>query len=214
MHNLKIGHLLKILEKTDLVFEGSFKFDINPAYLKGKGEDLLSETFSLLGGTGSLPVLEKVKFDFKINRFVFLYDDAVHFNRYRLHSLKSSLYENFTFSWVDGYKRLCRSFEKECLKAGLQQRIWEGPPLAQKAFGHCEQPGDLSGNGSSGWKLNAYNDVQYDLLSRLHGYKLIRIPMYENLMIGGGLKKIDDLLLRPSDEIHQGVINWINRKMV
>lgn len=213
MHHLKIDHLLAVLQKAELDFEQEFKLAVNPAYLKGKGEELLSESFSLLGGKGKAPLLDNLKFDFKINRFVFLYDDAVHFNRYRLLTLKSSVYNIFSFSWTDAYKRLCRNFEKECLKSGLQERIWKGPPLASKVFGPSDIPGDLSGFGSSGWKLNAYNDVQYDLLSRLHGYKLIRIPMYENLMIGGGLKKIDDLLLQPSESTYPGIVNWIKRKM-
>jgi aryl-phospho-beta-D-glucosidase BglC (GH1 family) len=115
---------------------------------------------------------------------------------------------------VDSYKRLCRNFERECLKAGLQDRIWNGPPIASKIFGKSEEYGDLSGNGSAGWKLNAYNDVQYDLITRLHGFKLVRIPVYENLMTGGSLKKIDDLLLNPKEENQKILVNWISRKLI
>lgn len=88
------------------------------------------------------------------------------------------------------------------------------PPIAERIFGKSEAIGELTGNGSAGWKLNAYNDAQYDLLSRLHGYKLIRIPMYENLMIGGSLKKIDDLLLHPSESHRDAIVAWLNRKLV
>lgn len=114
---------------------------------------------------------------------------------------------------MDGYKRLCRNHERDCLKTGLQERIWNGPPIAAKTFGKSEEPGDLSGNGSAGWKLNAYNDVQYDLVSRLHGFKLLRVPVYENIMIGGSLKKIDDLLLHPKEEYRAGIRNWFLRKI-
>lgn len=213
MHLLKVNHLYEILKTSDLELDFEFLLEVNPDFLKGKGEVLLHEVFDTLGGKGKLPLLERLKFDFKIQRFVFIYDDEVHFNRYRLSTLKSSIYELFSYSWVDAYKRLCRTYEKDCQKAGMQERIWFGPPIAEKAFGKSEEPGDLSGNGASGWKLNAYNDAQYDLLSRLHGYKLIRIPMYENLMISGSLKKIDDLLLNPNDASKQAIINWISRKI-
>lgn len=214
MHQIKLKHLLAALSLSDLPVEADFYLEVNPSYLIGKGEKLLTALFEELQGKGKLPVLEKLKIDFKINRFLFVYDDEVHFNRYRLSTLKSELYSTFSYPWVDSYKRLCRNFERECLKAGLQERIWNGPPIASKVFGKSEEYGDLSGNGSAGWKLNAYNDAQYDLLTRLHGFKLVRIPVYENLMTGGSLKKIDDLLLNPKEENQQILVNWISRKLI
>ncbi|SMD45101.1 hypothetical protein SAMN00777080_3743 [Aquiflexum balticum DSM 16537] len=214
MHQIKVQHLITILRLSDLPVEADFNLEVNPSYLNGKGETLLKAVFEDLKGKGRMPILERLKIDFKINRFLFVYDDAVHFNRYRLSTLKSELYSTFSYPWVDSYKRLCRNFERECLKAGLQDRIWNGPPIASKVFGKSEEYGDLSGNGSAGWKLNAYNDVQYDLITRLHGFKLVRIPVYENLMTGGSLKKIDDLLLNPKEENQQMLLNWISRKLI
>ncbi|ERM82599.1 hypothetical protein P872_04610 [Rhodonellum psychrophilum GCM71 = DSM 17998] len=213
MHNLKVNHLIQILEEAAVELEEAFIFQVNPEFLKGKGEILLSEAFAALGGEGQPILLDSLKFDFKINRFLFLYDDEVHFNRYRLSTLKTGIYDVFSFYWADAYKRQCRTFERECLKVGLQERIWNGPPIAAKVFGKGEEFGDLSGNGSPGWKLNAYNDAQYDLMSRLHGYKLIRISVYENIMTGGSLKQIDGLLLNPKEENHKAISNWLLRKM-
>ncbi|WP_291787830.1 hypothetical protein [Cecembia sp.] len=214
MHSLKINHLAEILKLSELPIEQDFCLEINNRFIEGKGEDFLKELFECLGGRGNFPLLDRIKFDFKINRYVFIYDDAVHFNRYRLNSLKTSIYQTFAFPWADIYKRLCRNYEKECLKAGVQERIWKGPPIAGRIFGNSELAGDLSGNGASGWKLNAYNDAQYDLISRLHGYKLVRIPMYENLMIGGSLKRIDELLLRPTEDNSKAILSWLNRKIL
>ncbi|WP_200979028.1 hypothetical protein [Echinicola sp. 20G] len=214
MHQLKVKNLVQILLDNDLDVEEDFKLETNHNLLDEKAQDLMGDLFAKAGGSGNYVMLERLKFDFRIDRFLFLYDDAVHFNRYRLNTLKSSLYEVFTYSWVDSYKRLCRTFEKECLKSGLQERIWNGPTIAKQCFGSSEEAGDLSGNGSSGWKLNAYNDAQYDLLSRLHGYKMIRIPMYENIMTGGSLKRIDQLLINPKEENQKAIINWLQRKLV
>lgn len=198
-------------EKIDVVPE--FQLEVQQEHLDGKGDGLLQGVYEELGGNEAPPLLKRLKIDFKIDRHFFLYDDAYHFNRYRLLTLKSDVYSIFTFPWKTNYLRLCRNHERECLLSGLQERIWNGPPLAGACFGKSEEPGDLSGNGSSGWKLNAYNDVQYDLITRLQGYKIIRIPAYENLMIGGSLKKIDQLLLNPNEAILKSIASWLVRKM-
>ncbi|PRY90444.1 DUF7255 family protein [Mongoliibacter ruber] len=213
MHLLKVQNLIQVISLEIEDIEIDFQLEVNGKYLEGKGEKLLDGIFQSLNGNGKLPLLERLKFDFKINRFLFLYDDEVHFNRYRLNTFKTDLYDTFSFQWLESYKRLCRTYERDCMKAGMQERIWNGPPIASKVFGKSEEFGDLSGNGSSGWKLNAYNDAQYDLLSRLHGYKMVRIPQYETLMIGGSLKKVDDLLRNPKEEHQKGIVNWLKRKM-
>jgi hypothetical protein len=213
MHQLKVDNLLEVLKESDLVLDYQFRLEVNAQYIREKEQNLLREALDLLGGKGHVPTLDTLKFDFKIGRQVFVYDDEAHFNRYRLNTFKSDIYDVFSFPWLEAYKRLCRNHEKDCLKTGMQERLWNGPPIAAKIFGKSEEPGDLSGNGSSGWKLNAYNDVQYDLVSRLHGFKLVRIPVYENIMIGGSLKKIDDLLLHPKEEYRTGIRNWFLRKV-
>ena len=214
MHHLKIKALLNILEAGEVDFDPDFSLEVPRNLLDEKARGFLKEVYDELGGKGDTIYLDKLKFDFKINRFLFLYDGSHHFNRYRLMSLKTKIYDEFTFSWLDSYKRLCRTYEKDCLKGGIQERVWEGPPLASRCFGDAEEPGDLSGNGSPGWKLNAYNDVQYDLISRLSGYKIIRLPMYENIMMSGSLKRLDQLLLTQSPEINKSVVSWLKRKMV
>ena len=214
MHHLKIKALLGVLDAGEVDYEKEFRLELSRNLLDDKAKGLIKEVYDGFGGKGAPVYLDRLKFDFKINRFLFLYDGAHHFNRYRLTSLKSSIYEEFTFNWLDSYKRLCRTYEKDCLKGGIQERVWSGPPLASRCFGDAEEPGDLSGNGSPGWKLNAYNDMQYDLISRLSGYKIIRLPMYENIMMSGSLKRLDQLLLTQPEEIHKSIVNWLKRKMV
>jgi hypothetical protein len=213
VRSLKVNNLIQILQEAGVDLEEFFLIEVNNEFLKGKGEALLAEVFVSLGGKGEPVLLNNLKFDFKINRFLFLYDDEVHFNRYRLKTFKTKMYDIFSFYFLEAYKRQCRTFERECLKVGLQERIWNGPPIAAKVFGKGEEAGDLTANGSPGWKLNAYNDAQYDLLSSLHGYKLIRISVYENIMTGGSLKQIDGLLLKPKEENQKAITNWLLRKM-
>lgn len=214
MHHLKVKALLNALETADVPVEEEFNFAVNPQLWDKRADDLLREVYEELGGIGDPVHLTRLKFDFKLDRFLFLYDGESHFNRYRLNTFKTDIYRQFTFNWVDVYKRLCRNYERDCLKAGMQERIWKGPPLALRCFGHPGEAGDLSGNGASGWKLNAYNDVQYDLISRLSGYKIIRLPMYESIMFSGSLKRLDQLLAKPQEATTKAIVNWLKRKMV
>ncbi|PZX55428.1 hypothetical protein LV84_02566 [Algoriphagus ratkowskyi] len=201
-----------ILREGDVDFERDFDLEIEPNYLDQKGQKWLAEIFTDLGGIGAIPLLQKLKFDFKINRNLFVYDAEYHFNRYRLLTFRSDLYSELNFPFLETQKRLCRSYEKECLKVGMQERIWSGAPIAKHSFGEASEPGDFSGNGAIGWKLSAYNDAQFDLQTRIHGYKLFRITPYETLMTGGSLKRLDQLLINPKEEQRTMLLNWFIRK--
>lgn len=213
MHPVKVKALLNALHVGEVSFEEDYTLPFHKKLLDQKAHHFLLEVYQSLEGKGDPVYLPQLKFDFKIDRFLFLYDAESHFNRYRLRTFSSEMYQAFTFSWLEAYKRLCRTYERDCLKVGMQERIWEGPPLAKRCFGGSEEAGDLSGNGASGWKLNAYNDVQYDLITRLSGYKIVRLPMYENIMIGGSLKSISQLLISPKEETNVAIANWIKRKL-
>lgn len=212
MDNLMTRQLDLILREGGVDFERDFDLELEPRYLDQKGQNWLADIYESLGGFGQAPLLEKLKLDFKINRNLFVYDDESHFNRYRLITFRSDLYSEFNFPFVETQKRLCRTYEKECLKVGMQQRIWNGTPMAKHCFGEGSEPGDFSGNGAVGWKLAAYNDAQYDLQTRIHGYKLFRITPFETLMIGGSLKRLDQLLINPKEEQRTMLLNWFMRK--
>lgn len=203
----------QVLKEGGAEYDWQVEIEVNPKFLDSKGKVWLKEIFEDLGGKGSFPLLEKLKFDFKIGRHLIIWDEELHFNRYRLATFRSEMYSEWTFPFSEGHKRLCRTYEKECLKAGMQQRIWNGPPVAKTVFGEASESGDFSGNGAIGWKLLAYNDAQYDLQTRLHGYKLIRLSPYETLMTGGSLKRLDQLLANPKEEQRAVLYNWLARKL-
>ena len=213
MEHLMTRQLDLILREGGAEYEWQPELELVPKYLDEKGKGWLKEILSELMGNGSFPLLEKLKFDFKIGRQLILWDDELHFHRYRLITLKSSLYEELNFPFLESYKRLCRTYEKEALKSGMPQRIWNGPAVATSIFGPASEPGDFSGNGASGWKLLAYNSAQIDLQTRIHGYKLIRLNPYETIMTGGSLKRLDQLLINPKEEQRTVIYNWLMRKL-
>lgn len=203
----------RILKEGGAEYDWQPELELNPKFLDSKGKAWLREIVDDLGGNDRLPLMEKLRFDFKLGRNLICWDDELHFNRYRLQTFRSEMYSEWTFSFVEGHKRLSRTYERDCLKAGMQQRIWNGPPVAKTIFGEASDLGDLTGNGAIGWKLTAYNDSQYDLQTRIHGYKLCRLSPYETLMTGGSLKRLDQLLVNPSEEQRTMLFNWLKRKL-
>lgn len=213
MHQLIVSRILESLEASEVAYTSDVNLSVHRSLLNGKGEELLSAAYRELEGKDDYPLLHHLKVPVQVGKHLLVYDDANHFNRYRLVTLKSALYRVFNYPWHAAYLRMCRTHERECLLSGLHERVWSGPPLARSCFGPADVPGELSGTGAPGWKLNAYNDLQYDLISRLEGYRLHRIPAYENLMIGGRLQRIDKLLLRPDDSVMRAIGAWLLRKM-
>ena len=202
-----------ILKEGGASYDWKTEFEVQPQYLDARGKGWLAHGLEELGGKGSFPLFEKIQIDFKIGRTLILWDDELVFNRYRGITFRSEMYEEFQFTFWAGHKRLCRTYEKEALKVGTQQRIWEGSPLATRMFGKPSEPGDFHGVGATGWKLLAYNHMQVDLLSRIHGYKLIRLSPYETIMTGGSLKRLDQLLINPKEEQRSMLFGWLMRKL-
>jgi hypothetical protein len=213
MEHLMTRQLNLILKEGGATYDWQVDFEVQPRYLDARCKSWLSTVLEDLGGKGSFPLFEKVPVDFKFGRTLILWDEEQVFNRYRGITFRSELYEEFQFSFLEGHKRLCRTYEKEALKAGMQQRIWEGPPLATRVFGQPSEPGDFHGVGATGWKLLAYNHLQVDLLTRIHGYKLIRLSPYETIMTGGSLKRLDQLLINPKEEQRSMLFAWLMRKL-
>jgi hypothetical protein len=213
MEHLMTRQLDLILKEGGATYDWQVDFEVQPRYLDARCKLWLSTVLEDLGGKGSFPLFEKVPVDFKFGRTLILWDEELVFNRYRGITFRSDLYEEFQFTFLEGHKRLCRTYEKEALKVGMQQRIWEGPPLATRVFGQPSEPGDFHGVGATGWKLIAYNHLQVDLLTRIHGYKLIRLSPYETIMTGGSLKRLDQLLINPKEEQRSMLFSWLTRKL-
>jgi len=213
MEHLMTRQLDLILKEGGASYDWKVDFEVQPQYLDSRSKGWLAGVMDELGGKGSFPLFDKVPVNFKIGRTIILWDEELAFNRYRGITFKSVMYEEFQFTFSEGHKRLCRTYEKEALKVGTQQRMWEGSPLATRIFGKPSDPGDFHGVGATGWKLLAYNHMQVDLLSRIHGYKLIRLSPYETIMTGGSLKRLDQLLINPKEEQRSMLFGWLMRKL-
>lgn len=213
MEHLMTRQLDLILREGGASYDGQVTLPVSRKKLDTKAFSFLNEILRNLGGLGDSPLLEKINFDFQLEKHVLIWDDELEFQRYRGTTLKSEFYLDHPFSFVEGHKRLCRTFEKEALKVGLLPRVWAGPPLAERVFGSASPSGDFFGNGATGWKLKAYTSFQIDLLSIAYGYSLIRLSPYETLMTGGSLKRLDQLLINPKEEQRSIIYQWLMRKL-
>ncbi|HCN83259.1 MAG TPA: hypothetical protein DIT07_06495 [Sphingobacteriaceae bacterium] len=63
--------------------------------------------------------------DISTSNFILEFDEERHFNRYRLTTLKSELYNQSKFFIKDDYSNYCHQFEGLCLRAASWGKNWE-----------------------------------------------------------------------------------------
>lgn len=197
--------------------EGKFNLEeltVRPVLKSIKARDLLEDLkacYQRLGGKSNFP-----SFSFYCRmvtgKCIVILDDHAHFNRYRNLTLRSSLYDQIPKYPKAGYQRYCRSYEKECLKAGMREGVWSSG-TAEKYFGPAAEPGDFFGNGATGWKLQAYKDYLRDLSAFSAGYTLIPVSVYDNLMIDGKLVKIETILNSRHSQHERSLLRYLERRM-
>ncbi len=149
----------------------------------------------------------------EFGRFCVLLDEAIRFNRYRAKTLRSDFYENLMSFPLSKYRSYCRKYETECIKAGTAGRLWTSD-VAEQHFGSAQAPGDLGLSGSPGWKLTALKDLATDMLARKKKIRLLRIAVWDDLLINGKLVKINELLMSPEKHEQEAILKFVERRMV
>ena len=180
---------------------------------KSKYAEEAVEVYRDLGGKMKWPGIQLPQ-DFILlkNDFVVFLDEALHFNRYRAQTLRSKIYEKMPLIPVDSYKTYCRKYEKECLKAGLAGKNWSFP-FAEKHFGLASERGDFSKNGPPAWKLRALENFLLDSALLAQKVKVLRLSVYQQLMLNKQLYKIGDILISGREPQQTALLNYIERKI-
>ncbi len=175
-------------------------------------EKIFLEIYQSLGGTEDFP---EIKFTFpfmEFGRFCVLLDEHIHFNRYRAKTLRSSFYENLSSFPLMKYKSYSRKYEIECLKTGTSNPAWTNKE-AERHFGPSQSNGDLGLSGSSGWKLTAFNDFTIDLIARQRKIRLLRISVWDDLLIHKKLVKFNELFMSPGNTETDLILKFVERKV-
>lgn len=198
---------LKYLENDNITFIDSK--DIKP----GPFRDRYNEAYHALGAKGMAPEMSLKGYLFENTKFVLELDDRLTYNRYRLKTLRSDIYDSFPGINVERHRIYCNKFENECLKAGSAKGIWTNPE-SEAVFGKSEQPGDFGLNGSSGWKRMAMENFLKDLYARYKKLRLLRISVWDEILINKQLVKLVDLLSNPDKKTVEHILNHIERRVI
>ncbi|MEN7548962.1 hypothetical protein AAG747_13650 [Rapidithrix thailandica] len=172
----------------------------------------IQRIFAELGGTGHLPNTCSLNWNLELERGIVQLDEQLHFNKYRRITLRSSIYQEFKGFQLAKYQQYCRKFDKECLMAGSAGELWTHA-RAERLFGPGEEYGDLYGKGAPAWKVRAFEDFLQDITAYKEQLPLLRLSVYDELMINKQLVKIKDILTTPTPEWKVALINFVKRKL-
>lgn len=133
--------------------------------------------FELTGQLKEVPI-KFGPWDISTKDFIIELDEERHFNRYRLLTLKSDIYNSHSKFSVFDYKRYCKTYEKACLRAASWGKNWK-TDSTEKMFAISDKEGHLEKCGSSRWKQRAYYDFLKDIASQIKRVPVIRISVYD-----------------------------------
>jgi len=209
----KLDYLLEILEKNQhRHLRKSFPLIKEENFRKSDLYKEVKETYMNLGGiTAEIP-FKQAEWDLEFESFAIILDEEYSFNRYRAVTLKAPFYLGTHYFNLENYKRYCRQFESECLKAGRKISNWSDRE-SEKHFGESEEPGDLALKGSAKWKERAFFDLLTDAMAAFGKIKLIRISIYDNILINNQIIKIDNLLSSRNPLNEKYLWNYFQRRI-
>jgi len=167
--------------------------------------------YDFLEGEGN-PFPVKLNFPLLHDNFVLALDEELAFNRYRKNTLKSPFYEKFERLNLNQYQRYCRTYEKNCLKIGLQKGVWTNK-LAEKYFKKPSEPGDFFGNGSPGWKYISFQQFLQDVYAEENRWNFHRISIYDNVLTEGKLQPIGKLMETRNEKYKKTIFNFLKMKL-
>ena len=140
--------------------------------------ELYSEVKSMykeLGGTQEDPPLTFGPWDISTPEFIIELDEENHFNRYRLQTLNSNIYQMINGFRLDEYMRFCTLYESGCRKHG---GFWKNNS-SEKLFVKSDDNGCLDGAGSSRWRQRAFYDFLRDVTGLIMEIPVIRLSIYQ-----------------------------------
>jgi len=148
-----------------------------------RGQFLLSSEFysevesmyKELGGILGEPPLTFGSWDISTPEFILELDEENHFNRYRLQTLNSNVYQMINGFRLDEYMRFCTLYESGCRK---HRGFWKNNS-SEKLFVKSDDNGCLDGAGSSRWRQRAFYDFLRDVTGLIMEIPVIRLSIYQ-----------------------------------
>lgn len=135
----------------------------------------VESVYKELGGILGEPPLTFGSWDISTPEFILELDEENHFNRYRLQTLNSNIYQMINGFRLDEYMRFCTLYESGCRKHG---GFWKNNS-SEKLFVKSDDNGCLDGAGSSRWRQRAFYDFLRDVTGLIKEIPVIRLSIYQ-----------------------------------
>lgn len=171
------------------------------------------DVYQKLGGIKSDFPPKPGRWDMEFEGLVVELDEERHFNRYRLITLESKIYDKIPLFPVHRYRHFCQGHEGECLRSASHGGYWSNSSC-EKWFGPPSPEKGLSGNGSPRWKQRAFYDYLKDLSIVSMGNNLVRISVWDKIELNGGQRlTVDEILKRKESRAYPGIIELIKSRI-
>jgi hypothetical protein len=176
-----------------------------------KNLDHINETLEDLGGSLS-PSLDIESLSLELPNLAVVLNGEKDFNRYRGTTLRSDFYTTYSGFKVDHHRQHCRQQEPKCKAAAMNLKDWTDS-RSEKIFGTSQTLGDLGLSGSAKWKERAISSFLLDILLKEKGIRLLRLSIYDGMLLGGKLITLKELLLKRDEKTEKILVNWLNRQI-
>ncbi|MEQ8809399.1 MAG: hypothetical protein RIE59_10055 [Imperialibacter sp.] len=214
MSNVVVRRIEIFLESEKLTYEAGLQPEKQRVLWKSDFRQQIVDTYNKLGGQApdGLAEIEVPAYPIVFEGKAIVGNDELAYNRYTAVCLRAPFYSDIHGLNVEASLRYCRQFEVGCKKVGLIAGVWSNP-ISNMHFGEASDPGDFFGNGSSGWKMLAFQHLLRDMLARLDGYEVLHFSIYDQIMSGGKLLTVGELMKSPSGEHYASFVKYLRRRL-
>lgn len=152
------------------------------------------------------------KWDIEIDGAALELDEFLHFNRYRKVTLESNVYKHLPKFPITEYLNYCKFYEANCINAGSYGGKWTNDSC-EKQFGKASPPKIFNGVGSPRWKQRAFYDFVKDLTSLLYDFPLVRLSIYDKVLVNGSQRQVQEILDLSGSFGSQEIFKLIKERM-
>jgi hypothetical protein len=151
------------------------------------------------------------QWDLRVGAVAIELDEERHFNRYRLRTLKSTVYSKLPRFPLSSYRSYCDQRERECLATASHGGYWSNLSCIRQ-FGPKSPEGELTPPGSPRWKQRAFYDFLKDLSPIICSTWLARVSIWDNVTVDGTNLLVNQVLLSRSLDAVPGLVALIGQR--
>jgi hypothetical protein len=175
---------------------------------------LVVDMYRRLGGVLEDFQLNLRSWDMNIGNVAVELDEQLHFNRFRLETLKSEVYAELPQFPLGAYQGFCARHEQACIRAGKHGGKWTSVS-SENQFGLSPSRGDFFGAGPARWRQRAFYDFVKDLSPLIIGIPVVRLAVWDEVLAGGRLVQLvqlERLLSERSSEARAGIFALVQAR--